>query len=416
MGFTVTTNGLTLSDLLISSALPLVFLFLSGAGLAWALGGRGAKEPPSTVQSVSSGAINPQVVLDNTSTVMWAEQNDAVLWCNKSYEKLFESRDIQGIRAFSLELEPNADFTSTRARLVHSNLTETAEFSLEKTQVEGVDIYCGSNAERLIESEQELQRFIQILTETFAHLPIGLAIFDKRRDLSLFNPALSGLLDLPAEWLARRPGLMSFLDRLRSEGIMPEPEDFQSIRREFKELESGSINGTYQAEWTLASGRVYRVVGRPHVRGGLALLFEDISKSVMIERQYRAELEQAYSALDSLADGVAIFDPAGELVFVNDAFDEIWDCELAGAVNPVNVIDFSRLLQGKCAPSPAWGDFREFVLDSSERSLWQAEASLNAGGSVHMTFSPICGGQVFCEFKVVERIPEATEGRNKHLA
>ena len=347
---------------------------------------------------------------------MWAEQNDAVIWYNKSYEKLFGGGEVQGISAFNLKTEPNANFASTRVRLIHSNLAEPVEFSLEKSQIDGVDYYYGSNAERLIEAEQELQRFIQTLTETFAHLPIGLAIFDKRRDLSLFNPALSGLLDLPAEWLARRPGLMSFLDKLRSEGIMPEPEDFQSIRQEFKKLESGSINGTYQAEWTLASGRVYRVVGRPHVRGGLALLFEDISKSVMIERQYRAELEQVYSALDSLADGVAIFDPAGELVFVNDAFDEIWGSNLAGAVNPVNVIDFSRLLQEKCAPSPAWGDFREFVLDSSERSLWQAEVCLNAGGSVYMTFSPICGGQVFCEFKVADRIPVAIEGRNKHRA
>ena len=119
----------------------------------------------------------------------------------------------------------------------------------------------------------------------------------------------------------------------------------------------------------------------------------------MIERKFRGELEQLYSGLDSLADGVVIFDQAGELVFVNDAFDKIWCSDLAGIVSPITVIEFSRLLQRKCEPSPSWGDFRQFVLNPTERSQWQAEVILNNGSHVCMTFSPIVGGQVFCEFR-----------------
>ncbi len=385
-----------MSDNTIYTFVSLVLLFLVGMGLAWVMRYRFLQDKNGRGFGDS---FDLQKALGNAPSVIWAERNQEVIWQNERFDELFDGVDLRGIRAF----DTHADKPTGRTRLKSGHPKGGAWFSLETSKQDGIDYYYAADAAPLIESEQELQRFIQTLTETFAHLPIGLAIFDKKRDLSLFNPALSGLLDLPAEWLIRRPSLMSFLDRLRNEGIMPEPSDFQSIRQEFKNLESGAINGTYQAEWTLGNGRIYRVVGRPHVQGGLALLFEDISKSVMIERQFRGELEQLYSALDCLADGVAIFDPAGELVFVNDAFDEIWGCDLAGAVSPVTVVDFSRLLQDMCKPSPAWGDFRQFVLDPSERSQWQADVFLGSGGVVNMTFSPIAGGQVFCEFRFAHR-------------
>lgn len=376
----------------------ILFLFaLAGALLAWLasiLIFRRENSPQSTPQEL-------QQTLDNAPLIIWAEKNNKVIWSNAPCQTRFEQISQLGITAFDPLPKSPRNKGHKRMRIQTPGQNDPVEFVVEHVSLDNKSIYYASDAKPLIETEQELQRFIQTLTGTFAHLPIGLAIFDKKRDLSLFNPALSDLLNLPAEWLIRRPSLMSFLDRLRSEGIMPEPDDFNSLRQEFQNLESGAVEGTYQAEWTLANGRIYRVVGRPHIQGGLALLFEDISKSVMVERQYRAELEQLYSAFDSLADGVAIFDPSGELVFVNDAFDDLWCSDMAGALAPINVIDFTRALQERCAPTPAWGDFREFVLEPAERSQWQAPFILNTGETVLGTFSPIAGGQVFCEFRII---------------
>lgn len=405
-----------MSDCVINFALSLALLFLIGAAVAWALIRLWPKILKNQSSSGFHNTVDPRVVLDQAETLIWAEKNQTVIWNNASYDIWFMERELQGVGAFTEQPAASPNQSVIRVRLARTGGLNAAEFCLKKSHVDGVDYYYASSAAMLVDSEQELHRFIQTLTETFAHLPIGLAIFDKKRDLALFNPTLSELLDIPAEWMARRPSLMCFIDRLRSQGIMPEPEDFQSIRQEFKKLESGSINGTYIAEWTLAGGQVYRIVGRPHTKGGLALLFEDISKLVMVERQYRAELEQVYSALDNLADGVAIFDPAGELVFINDAFDDIWDSQLAGALNPVTVIEFSRMLQDKCAPSPAWGDFREFVLETTDRALWHAEVQPKVGGTIHMSFSPIAGGQVFCEFKRVTATPVSVEEMTKNSA
>lgn len=386
-----------MSGIELTAPVTLLLFGLSGAIIAWLF-------HTFIVQLVNAAKrtlLDLRQTLDNAPLLIWTEKNNKVTWSNALCQTQYKQVSKVGIAAFKAISRSAQNGNSKRMSICIPNETSPAEFVVEHISINNRSTYYASDAKPLIETEQELHRFIQTLTGTFAHLPIGLAIFDKKRDLSLFNPALSDLLNLPAEWLIHRPSLMSFLDRLRNEGIMPEPDDFQSLRQEFQNLESGAVEGTYRTEWTLANGRIYRVVGRPHIQGGLALLFEDISKSVMIERQYRAELEQLYSAFDNLADGVAIFDPAGELVFVNDAFDELWCSDMAGALTPINVIEFTRTLQKYCAPTPAWGDFREFVLNPAERSQWQTLLTLNSGELMLGTFSPITGGQVLCEFKVV---------------
>ena len=126
-------------------------------------------------------------------------------------------------------------------------------------------------------AEASLRRFVETLTETFAHLPIGLAVFDKNRRLGLFNPALTELVKIDAVWLAGRPSLRDFLERLRETRQMPEQKDFASWRRKLSELEEGAREGTYEESWQLPSGKIFRVTGRPHPQGALAFLFEDIS-------------------------------------------------------------------------------------------------------------------------------------------
>ncbi len=375
-----------------------MLLFVVGAGIAWGFQSYLLRPGKSDFGLQQKDApINS--ALNLAPMAIWTEQNGEVSWQNALFDDIFRGQKSKGSQAFQGSPDALKSGASARMRLRRTKSLRAAEFTVTKSCLAGVDFYYASDATALIEAEQELQRFIQTLTQTFAHLPIGLAIFDKTRDLSLFNPALSDLLDVPAEWLIRRPSLRNFLDRLHNQGTVPEPKDYQSFRQLLIDLENGSIAGNYLAEWALSSGQVLRVVGRPHLKGGIALLFEDISKAVTVERQYRLELEQLYSAFDSLAQGVAIIDATGELAFANEAFDEMWGRTLSNSASPINAVELSRLLQEKCAPSPVWGDFRDFVLNAVERSQWQAMALMLPSNLVEMTFSPISGGQIFCEFK-----------------
>ena len=158
-------------------------------------------------------------------------------------------------------------------------------------------------ADDLVAAEATLRRFVETLTETFAHLPIGLAVFDKNRRLGLFNPALTDLVKIDAVWLAGRPSLRDFLERLRETRQMPEQKDFAAWRRKLSELEEGARDGTYEENWQLPSGKIFRVTGRPHPQGALAFLFEDISTAIELERRYRSELELSQATLDRIVRG-----------------------------------------------------------------------------------------------------------------
>jgi hypothetical protein len=59
----------------------------------------------------------------------------------------------------------------------------------------------------IVRAQQAQKNFVQTLTKTFATLAIGLAIFDRNRQLMLFNPALIDLPALPADFLSARPNL-----------------------------------------------------------------------------------------------------------------------------------------------------------------------------------------------------------------
>ena len=116
---------------------------------------------------------------------------------------------------------------------------------------------------------------------------------------------------------------------------MPEQKDFASWRRKLAELEEGAREGTYEENWQLPSGKIFRVTGRPHPQGALAFLFEDISTAIMLERKYRSELELTQATLDRMSEAVAVFDASGMLVFVNSAFETLWGLDpMAAARRP----------------------------------------------------------------------------------
>ncbi|TMV38357.1 diguanylate cyclase, partial [Thioclava sp. BHET1] len=144
-------------------------------------------------------------------------------------------------------------------------------------------------ADGAVQAETSLRSFIQTLSQTFAHLKVGLAIFDRRRQLVLFNPALSELTGLEPEFLSSRPTLFSVLDAMRERRMIPEPRDYKLWRREMMELEAAAATGQYLDLWSLPGGQTYRVTGQPHPDGAVAFIIEDISEEMSVTRTLRAE-------------------------------------------------------------------------------------------------------------------------------
>lgn len=261
-----------------------------------------------------------------------------------------------------------------------------------------------------VNSEIAQRNFVQTLAKTFAQLSIGLAIFDRHRQLVLFNPALIDLTDLPVEFLSGRPTLFSFFDRMRETKMMPEPKNYTSWRDNIVRLAEEALDGTYSELWTMPSGLTYRINGRPHPDGALAFLFEDITAEIALTRGFRAELALGQSILDSLDDAVAVFAQTGTLSVSNKSFRTLWNIEPDSAFAEFTIYDCMRLWQAECKPSPFWGDLRDFIVGGMERAEWDATVQLwHDDSKVHCRVVPAAGGSTIVNF---QRIPDDAASLN----
>lgn len=267
----------------------------------------------------------------------------------------------------------------------------------------------------IVEAELAQRKFVQTLAKTFAQLSIGLAIFDRNRQLALFNPALIDLTTLPADFLSARPNLLSFFDRMRDQGTMPEPKNYASWRQEISDLVEAAADGRYQETWTLPSGSVHSVSGRPHPDGAIAFLFEDITAEITLTRRFRSELELSQSLLDQLDDAIAVFSADGTLTISNAAYHQLWSVDHDLSFAKTSVLDATRIWQEQSAATPAWGDIRDFVTSRENRAEWWSEIRLNNGDRLSCHVHPVSKGATLVRFvrPATAKLPELPDTHSK---
>jgi len=281
-------------------------------------------------------------------------------------------------------------------KVKHSGSTEW--FNVTATRAGGNVIYHAVDINAVIQAEVAQRNFVQTLAKTFAHLSIGLAIFDRNGQLALFNPALVDLTSLPIEFLSGKPGLLSFFDRLRDNRVMPEPKNYSSWRQEISDMIAAATHASYQETWTLDTGHTYRVSGRPHPDGAVAFLIEDITAEISLTRNFRAELELGQSLMDTFEDALAVFSSAGVLTFCNAAYRKMWKMDPDCSFADVTIVDSIKEWQARSAPNPAWGDMRDFVMKIGERASWEADVSHLTEGPFLARLSPIASGATVIRF------------------
>ena len=253
-------------------------------------------------------------------------------------------------------------------------------------------------ADGAVNAENALRDFMQTLTKTFAQLPTGLAIFDKHRQLQLFNPALVDLTALPVDFLSMRPSLVSVLDALRDRNMIPEPKDYRSWRRQIVEMEKAAASGLYEETWNLPDGQTFRVIGRPHPNGALALMIEDITNEVSRSRRYRSDLELGQAVIDEMEEAVAVFSSSGQLVMSNLAYAELWAHDPEEDLQNGSIRAIAAHWRAKSAPGTLWSEAEEFISTVGNRISWTAEARLLDGRLVNCRFAPLSGGATLAAF------------------
>lgn len=278
----------------------------------------------------------------------WEEDaQGTVLWHNTAYADL--ARQVRGN-----DTDPNKTMFSKGTpdrpnRIYVSTKDEGTRDWYEQTaiQSDGKTVFHALGISAVVAAEETQRNFVQTLAKTFAHLSTGLAIFDRNKQLVLFNPALIDLTGLPAHFLSARPDMLSFFDRLRENRKMPEPKNYSNWRDEIAGMIAAASDGRYQETWSLETGQTYSVQGRPHPDGTTAFLIEDISAEMTLTRNFRAELEQAQIILDAVEDAVAIFSPAGVMTFSNAAYQTLWQINPDTTFVDMTLQDCAALWKGR---------------------------------------------------------------------
>lgn len=329
----------------------------------------------------------------------------SVTWCNRAYLELADIvHGIQEPRVWPPRSPFGTLSTTDRAerqRVAVMPLGDASRHWFEISEMPFGDserLFAASPVDRLVEAETSRNAFVSTLSKTFAALPTGLAIFDRARELRLFNPSLLDLTMLPVEFLSGKPTLSAFLDKLREHRMIPEPKDYRSWRQHLSDLVEAAENGTYEETWTLPAGQTYRVTGRPHPDGAVALLFEDISTETMMARRFRAELEIGQSTLDALPQAIAVFTPGGVLSTSNRAYARLWGVDPSETLADLSISDTIDHWRATCAPSPIWPALKDFVTRLDAREPWAARVALKDGRSLACRATPLDGGATLVDF------------------
>lgn len=339
--------------------------------------------------------------VDLTPSPVWRLSTEGrIIWANHAYWELVKTVGHEPADA-PLAGTEHVDESDQHPLRLSKTLEDGTDLWLEVTAISiGTDKLCFANdIAALVHAEIAQRNFVQTLAKTFAHLPIGLAIFDRKRQLALFNPALVDLTALSAEFLSARPNMFAFFDHLREARMMPEPKNYGHWRNDMADLVRAACDDRYCETWTLPSGLTYKVTGRPHPDGAIAFLIEDISAEISLTRRFRAELDRSQSALDTLDDAVAIFSQVGLLTICNASYQKMWDCDPDSGFNDMSVLDASRMWQVSCKPNPIWAEIRDFVIAESDRAEWCAKVVHKVFGEMRCHVSPLKGGSTLIRFE-----------------
>lgn len=360
-------------------------------------------------------AVARQTILNARATEILAHsistQAPMAIWATSKYGETifrnagFERLERRGITADMLQDSASSDDHS-RTRLSATGTAEEQPSWFDISQAHGPDqttIHYALNADAIVHAEAAQRNFVQTLTKTFAQLSIGLAIFDRNRQLALFNPSLIDLTNLKVEFLSARPSLSSFFDQLRDRQIMPEPRNYTTWRNQLSDMLVKAEDGIYCETWTLPSGLTYRISGKPHPDGAVAFLFEDISAEISLSRRFRAELEMSQSILDTVEDSMAVFSRSGSLTFSNKPFQELWKCNPDESFIEMSIHDMIKDWRKSFEATPLWDQLPEFVASTEMRSTISKKLNHGTKGPFDVSAIRLIGASTLVRFKPVNQ-------------
>ena len=232
-------------------------------------------------------------------------------------------------------------------------------------------------------------------------LATPIAIFNAARELVQFNRAYTALWGLDRTWLTLGMDERVILDKLRTDGKLPNEPDYQGWRS--RHLTSYQLKVPKELEpWHLPDGRTVQVIAAPAgPKGGVIYVFEDITDQLILKSQHKAVLDVQRSTLNALTEAVAVFGTNGRLTLSNPRLSTLWKLPTnLLAANPH--IDQLSEAAAKALPEDGatiWRDLKKSIIDlNPTRSDKQGRITRADGKLIDYAITRLPDGQTMMTF------------------
>ncbi len=314
-----------------------------------------------------------------------------VLWQNAACHAIHD--EIEGdVKTLIGEFPAPGETQTTRVSITRKDRPDSLWYEVHSTESHGSFIHYAIDITRVVEAEAAQRQFVQTLTKTFANLTTGLAMFDRKQQLVLFNPALIDLTALPAEFLSARPDLVSFFDNLRDRKVMPEPKNYADWRAQITQMIKTATDGLYLETWALPTGVTYRVTGRPHPDGAVAFLFEDITAEISLTRRFRAQLDIRQSVLDALEEAVVVIGANNVVMFCNQASTKMLGVDPDTSFADMGTRDLIAACNTAFPDNDFWQNIRSHIINKSLDPAPMGTVAKPGGDKMNCRVLPLAGG------------------------
>jgi signal transduction histidine kinase len=358
---------------------------------------------------------------------IWAKRaGGSLLFANAAYARATEAANVTEAVQRNLELLDSTD-RNEMARALNDNSAfsgrlpivvggERRFYDVHALKVTGGSAGIAIDASEATALRDALVRMAEAHRRTLDQLSSGVAVFDGQRRLAFYNDSYRRLWDLDRAFLDGNPDDSSVLDRLRAARKLQEQPDFRAWKAKLHEA--------YRAiepakdRWYLPDGRAISVVTTPNPEGGVTYLFDDVTESLELARQYDGLINVQRETLDNLAEAVAVFGSNGRAQLFNPAFAKMWKLSPEALRERPHI----ETVEAWCRPlfddAATWQTLREAITAIENRIAVPLKLERKDGSVLDCMTMPLPDGATMLTFQDItdtENVERALRERNEAL-
>ena len=376
-------------------------------------------------------------LLDETETLrafaaaapwpIWTRGTDGHLsFANTAYARATEAGSVTDAIQRNLELldsdhrgamthalNDNADYAARLPIVVGG---ERRIYDVHALKVAGGSAGIAIDASEASALSAALVRMAEAHRRTLDQLSSGVAVFDGQRRLAFYNDSYRRLWDLDRTFLDSNPDDSSVLDRLRAGRKLPEQPDFRAWKARLHEAYR-AVEAAKDV-WYLPDGRALSIVTTPNQEGGVTYLFDDVTESLDLARQYDRLINVQRETLDNLAEAVAVFGSNGRAQLFNPSFAKMWKLSPEALQEQPHI----ETVEAWCKPlfddAATWQIVRGAITSIDDRVAVPLKLERKDGSVLDCMTMPLPDGATMLTFQDItdtENVERALRERNEAL-